>query len=264
MVDKLKSESIIKISRYSSSFKNERYTIREFDNFEYKNPLQQFKKIHIELSMSLDRDFLSLKGFDTSNELIKKIILEGALTDWQVELERLKEIKVSENLFKLLETEKKKEQIKLLKGLSLTSDELTAYIIKAHEIYGYTYSHYSATHFGSGFNESQFPELIHVENGIINTIGDTKLSKGQQKQIVEHRQCIIFKILDKGDKWHCFFITYKSLAGKEGYKNGQPHLHYISNSWKISRESIKEQLSNKIYTLPSLPHIDFYTHRNPK
>lgn len=255
---------MIKISRFGNSFKNGQYSILEYDDFEFKNPLPQFKKIHIELLMSLNRDLLKLKGYDISNELVEKVLLEDALKEWQIELGRLKEIKVSENLLKLLETDNKNEQIKLLKGLSLTSDELTAYIIKAYEIHGYKYSHYSATHFGSGFKVSQFPELIHVDNETIHTIGETELSLGQQKQIVEHRQGIVSKFLDKGDKWHCFFITYKSLSGKEGFKNGQPHFHYISNSWNIQRNNLKKQLANKKYTLPSLPHIDFYSHRNPK
>lgn len=55
----------------------------------------------------------------------------------------------------------------------------------------------------------------------------------------------------------------KSIIGKESYKNGQPHLHYISDKWNIKRKNIIEQLNSREYKLPSLPHIDFHTHRNP-
>ena len=81
---------------------------------------------------------------------------------------------------------------------------------------------------------------------------------------VEHRKVIVSKFLDKGDIWHCFFLTFKSLDGKENYHDGQPHLHYISSAWNIPRQEVKEQLTSKKYSLPSLPHIDFHTHRNPR
>ena len=135
----------------------------------------------------------------------------------------------------------------------------------AFENYGYTYSCYRAKHNHKGLEEAQLPELIYVEeNGNVTSIGETKLSKGQLKQAIEHRKITVSKFLDSGESWHCFFLTFKSLSGKESFKDGQPHLHYISDKWNIPRKEVVEQLTNKKYNLPSLPHIDFHTHRNPR
>lgn len=159
----------------------------------------------------------------------------------------------------------KKDQVRLLKNISFTSDELIAFILKAHELHGYKYSLYNASHNHKGLDAAELPEFIEIDDdGTVNTVGETKMTKGQQKQVIEHRKVTVSKFLDLDDRWHCFFLTYKSLAGKENYKDGQPHLHYISNCWNIPRESVKDQLTGKKYSLPSLPHVDFHTHRNPR
>ena len=147
----------------------------------------------------------------------------------------------------------------------MSNDELIAFIIMAFNKYGYKYSQYSAKHHYKGLDESKLPEMIHIEDdGTLITVGNTKLSEGQQRLVVEHRKVTVSKFLDNEDNWHCFFLTFKSLLGKEKNKYGQPHLHYISDKWNIKREEVLLQLTSKDYILPSLPHIDFHTHRNPK
>lgn len=241
------------------------YIVREYDDFEFVNPINQIMTMYIGSMMSFERDMLIMKGFNAPEEIIGDVLFKRAIKDWDEELKRYKSIKVPEDLINILKTDKKKEQINLLKGLSLTSDELIAFIFKAYEDFGYTYSQYKASHHHEGLDEKELPDLIHIENnGKIHSIGKTKLTEGQQKQVIEHRKVTVSKFIDNGDKWHCFFLTFKSLGGKEQYKDGQPHLHYISNTWNLSRQDVKEQLTNKKYSLPSLPHIDFHTHRNPR
>jgi len=241
------------------------YIVREYDDFEYVNPINQIMTMYIGSMMSFERDMLMMKGFNAPEEIIGEILFKRAINDWKEELNRYKAIRIPENLINILKTDKKKEQINLLKGLSLTSDELIAFIFKSHEDFGYTYSQYKASHHHEGLDEKELPAVIHIEeDGKIHTIGKTKLTEGQQKQVIEHRKVTVSKFIDNGDKWHCFFLTFKSLGGKEQYKDGHPHMHYISNSWNISRQDVKEQLTNKKYSLPSLPHIDFHTHRNPR
>lgn len=242
-----------------------RYIIRQYDDFEYVNPIHQVMNIYIGASMLFEREILMMNGFNAPEEIMKKILFKRAIQEWRKKFKEYKSIKLPENLLTLLETDRKKEQIRLLKCISLTSDELIAFIFKAHEKFGYTYSQYKASHNHDGLDVSQLPALIHIdEDKKVNTIGETSLTEGQLKQVVEHRKVTVVKFLDNGEKWHCFFLTFKSLGGKENYKNGQPHLHYISNSWNISRQEVKEQLTSKKYRLPSLPHIDFHTHRNPR
>lgn len=221
--------------------------------------------MYISSVMSLERDMLRINDFSAPENILEKILFKRALKDWNEEYRKYKAIDLPINLLNLLKTDKKKEQIRLLQGLSLTSQELIAFIFKAYEDYGYLYSQYSASHHHKGLDESVLPEAIYIDKtNKVHSVGKTILTEGQLRQVIEHRKVIVSKFLDKDSKWHCFFLTYKSLGGKEQYKDGKPHLHYISNAWNIPRNEVKEQLTNKKHHLPSLPHIDFHTHRNPR
>lgn len=87
---------------------------------------------------------------------------------------------------------------------------------------------------------------------------------GQLKQVIEQRKVIVSKFLDKGSEWHCLLLTYDSLKGKESWKNGQPHYHYISSKFRIPRDKVVEQLKSSSYNLGSLPHIDLLEYRDKK
>jgi len=94
-------------------------------------------------------------------------------------------------------------------------------------------------------------------DGIVNKVGDTKLTDGQLKQAVEHKSVTISKFFDKGTDWHCLFVTHKSLRGDEkNWKGGQPHYHYISDKFGLSRDKVVSELKSRDYHLNSLPHID--------
>lgn len=236
------------------------YIVKEYEDFEFVNPIKQVKEMYVGSLMSFERDLLLMNGFTPPEDILRKLLLKRALINWKKELEHYKSIKIPESLIDLLEADKKKDQINCLKGLSLTTDELVAFLFTAFEKHGFTYSQYKASHNHEGLDENELPALIHVEdNGTVKTIGKTNLTTGQLKQVVDHRKVMVSKFLDNGEKWHCFFLTFKSLRGEESYKDGQPHLHYISNLWNIPRQEVKEQLTSKTYNLPSLPHIDFYT-----
>ena len=75
------------------------------------------------------------------------------------------------------------------------------------------------------------------------------------KQVVEQADVLIARILDNDEHWHCFLQTFKGLKGQEaGLQGSQPHLHYISDSFGISRNSLVEMLRKGEY--PSTPvHI---------
>ncbi len=241
------------------------YIVREYDDFEYVNPIHQIMVMYIGTMMSFERDLSIMNGFSAPEDIMEKILFKRALKDWNKEYRKYKAIDLPKNLLGLLKIDKKKEQIRLLQGLSLTSHELIAFIFKAYEDYGYLFSQYHASHHHKGLDESVLPEVIHIDKtSKVHSVGQTTLTEGQLRQVIEQRKVIVSKFLDKDSKWHCFFLTYKSLGGKEQYKEGKPHLHYISNAWNIPRNVVKEQLTSKMYHLPSLPHIDFHTHRNPR
>lgn len=80
--------------------------------------------------------------------------------------------------------------------------------------------------------------------------------------MIENRKVVVAKLLDKCDEWHCFFVTYDSLKGKELWQNGQPHFHYISDKFGLSREEVVKSLKDRKYNLGSLPHINITDYGN--
>jgi hypothetical protein len=107
-----------------------------------------------------------------------------------------------------------------------------------------------------GFESKKKPQVAELsEDGVVMTVGETDLTKGEIKNMIEHRNAIIAHFFCKPDAWHCLFTTYNSLDGKESWKNGQAHFHYISNSFGISREDFIESM--KLGQYKSTPiHID--------
>ena len=76
-----------------------------------------------------------------------------------------------DNFLHLLETTSKADQIKLLKGQSLTPEQLIAFIFKAWTDFGYSYSQYIAELHHKGLDENALPRFIHIENDKVNKIG---------------------------------------------------------------------------------------------
>lgn len=240
------------------------YHIGQVEDFEYAKPLDKLREIYLGHTFFSYKILFAMQKIHIPMPFIESLFGKKAESEWQQEFERVKAITIPPNLEKILVSTSKSEQEKLLRGLSLTTDELQAFIHKCDDN-GYSWSQYKSSHNHKGFDESLMPELVEIQDGkTVHVIGETKLSEAQLKQAVEHRSVKVSKFFDKGNNWHCFFLTYKSLGGKENWKNGQPHLHYISNFWTIPRANVVAQLQNRDYSLPSLPHIEYYTHRNPK
>jgi len=244
---------------------NGTYTISNVEDFEFINPIEHIASIYINTCMSVEREVIDPKKYNVSQEIIEKILFKRAIKSWNDEYIRYLSIELPDKLFSIFESKKKRDQENALKGISLSTDEFIAFIIKAHEKYNYKYSQYATSHNHKGLTLSQLPKLVHIkDDGSIITIGKTNMTNGQLKQYVEHRKIIVAKFLDNDTQWHCFFLSSNSLFGKESYNNGIPHLHYISDKWNIERKEVIEQLTNKDYHLPSLPHIDYHSHRNPR
>jgi len=93
------------------------------------------------------------------------------------------------------------------------------------------------------------------EDKTITIIGNTNFSDGKLNQVIEQRKVIVANFFDKGENWHCFFLTYRNLAGKETWNNGQPHYHYISDKWNISREDVISTIKDGKYPATSIDFI---------
>lgn len=238
------------------------YTIYEAPDFEYVDPTKYYAESYIVTNISMMRDIILLEKPPIPIEFIEKYIHKEAVKDWFKKLKEIEATQVPENLISILKAETKKEQVKLLKNLSIAPDQLMAFIFKAWTDYGFSFSQYKSVHHHSGFDKTQMPKIVEIKDGKVNKVGNTSLTDGQLKQAVDHRKVIVAKFFDKDSSWHCFFLTFDSLKGKESWKGGQPHYHYISDKFGIPRHKVVEQLKSKNYSLGNLPHIDLIDYRD--
>lgn len=167
-------------------------------------------------------------------------------------------VSVPDNLLALLGDKSKKEQIRLLKNLTIDFQQLNAFIWKACTDYGFTHSQYKSVRHQKGLDLAKMPRFIYKRaNGTINKAGATSLSEGQLRVAIDTRKVIIAKFLDKGAEWLCFYYTYKSIAGQENYGDEQAHIHFISNKWGVPRADIVAGIKSGYYKAPSTtPHIN--------
>lgn len=149
----------------------------------------------------------------------------------------------------------KKEQIRLLKGAQLTETQLFSLFNFAEEC-GYRFSHYKWQGDPKSVKEEKLPSFMHMkDDGSIEYIGETTLTEGQMRTIINQADELIVRIFDNGSHWHCFLQTYKGLKGMEsGVQGSRPHLHYLSDSFGISKADLVKMI--KIGRYPNTPvHI---------
>lgn len=206
---------------------------------------------------------LKLKDPTFPDHVIAKVAVKHAENDWEGHYNDLIKTEIPPALISLLKAESKKDQIKVLKGLQLTPESLWAFIFKAYNDYGYKYSEYHSEQLPKNIEKGTMPKLATLdrETGEVKKVGDSSLTKGQIKQAIEQRKVISIKFMDDGNGWHCFFITYRSIGGEESWKNGQPHFHYISDKFGISREEAIKQFKSDSYPTTSV-HIELLGYGN--
>lgn len=226
------------------------------DKVEKVNPVEYYKTAELRQSATLIRDILythsplltSFLDSDFFEKKAKELVIGYC--------EKFEKIEVHENFIELLKTERKKDQVSLLRGMSLNPDILISLIFKSYNDFGYLYSKYHFQNLPNGFEEKKLPKVFHIkEDGSIHKVGETELTDGELKHLIENRKVIISHFFEKNKIWHCFFLTYKSIGGKENWKDGQPHFHYISSAFGVSKEDFIESMRTGKYKSTSV-HID--------
>ena len=226
------------------------------DKVEKVNPVDFYKTAELKQSATLIRDLLYTKSPLLTSFLDSKYFEKKAKEMVVGYCEKCEKIEVHENFIELLKTERKKDQVRLLKGMSLNPDILMSLIFKSYNDFGYLYSKYHFKNLPNGFEGKKLPKVFHLnEDGSIHKVGETELTDGELKHIIENRKVIVSHFFEKDDIWHCFFLTYKSIGGKENWKEGQPHFHYISNGFGVSKEDFIESMRTGKYKSTSV-HID--------
>ena len=243
----------MKITEIINKKTGERLVLFGGEDFENVNPAQHFyDACFVSRMMMLEPDETSgrkeptKKGAETLVKVAK---------DCREFIESFRKVQVPVELIQILETSKKKEQTKLLNGLRMNPDILMAFLLIAGDK-GFTLSQYQSEHQTNAIDSTKMPIAYRQkEDGTIEKFGKTELTDGQLKQALEQRSVKVAKILENNNEWHCFFLTYNSIGGKENWQNGQPHFHYLSNLFGIQKNDVIEQIKSKNYNLGNLPHI---------
>lgn len=149
----------------------------------------------------------------------------------------------------------KKDQIRLWRGVQLKIEQLAA-IFDFAEKCGYKFSHYTWQGEPKSVKDEKLPSFMHLnDDGTVEYVGETTLTEGQMRTIIEQADVIIVQIFDNGIHWHCFLRTFKGLKGKEPGKQGsRPHIHYLSDSFGVSKDDLIKMV--KMGKYPNTPvHI---------
>jgi hypothetical protein len=218
------------------------------DNVENVNPHEYFRNLELQKRAIQYRDMLFAKNPYKASLLTEDFFLKHAEESLEGFFEKFEQVKLGENLKKLLPTQKKNEQEKLLKGATIDTNQLMALILKAHSDHGYLFSRVMIENLPNSLDKKKFPEAIHKkDDGSIEVIGETDLTEGEIRHIFNQRKVTVANFLEKDGFWHCLFITYNSIDGRENWRDGQAHFHYMSSSFGISKEEFIESIRSGNY-----------------
>lgn len=211
---------------------------------EFTNPIDYLKDRTLRAAITRLTANYSLKNPSLTPEEAEYHAREAAYALWGKRYKQIAQTEVPQYLIELLSAERKKDQENLLKQKSITSTALWAFIFKAYSDFGFTFSQYVHERIPRDMKDKRMPRLaiLDPKTGKIERNGESNLTDGEVKKAIEFRKVVIAKIIDKGESWHGFYITFDSIAGKETWKEGQTHFHYSSNKFLVSREDVVRKI----------------------
>jgi len=169
---------------------------------------------------------------------------------WQKQYENIINMPLPDNIKQLLLEQKKKAQQKIIKSLVFTSSSFISIPIHAWESLGMPYSKFTVDYLPKELDKKIIPAMLHKkDNGEFDYLGQTNMSEGEMRVAIDKRHRVIMEFIGDEKYWHCFFRTMAGIKGIEARHVGQPHLHYISSAWGISRAEVIERLSSYRYSL---------------
>lgn len=232
------------------------------DKVEKVNPVEYYKTYELEKRTISLRDLLNAKNPFLTSLLEDDFFIKNAEETLVGYFDQFENTKVHNNFLELLKTTRKKDQVKLLRGMTLNPDQLMSLIFKSYNDFGFIYSKYLFENLPNGLEGKKLPKLFHIkDDGTIEKVGETELSDGQLKNVIEQRKVIVSHFFEQGDIWHCFFLTYSSIAGKGNHNSGQPHFHYLSSRFEISKEDFIESMRTGNYKSTNI-HFDLLEYGN--
>ncbi|WP_133271947.1 hypothetical protein [Hymenobacter radiodurans] len=246
----------------SHSLKDEQgdhYHITTLPDYELVTPHDYLLEVIVNAKYRLMQIIAQGQNIAGPRELLLQIMLKRAIAEWKLEYAEMLVKVLPVNLMSLLDTKRKNEQIHLTKGMELTNDELTAFIAQVGHFHGFLYSQYKSERIPNGTDLNSLPVFTHLnDDGSITKIGNSTLSDGQLKNVINQRKVLLGKFVEKGADWHCFVYTYDSINGKEKGDWGS-HIHYISSMWGVPKADVVAGIKNGRYVSSGLPHIKIHS-----
>lgn len=225
------------------------------EDIENVDAMTYFREADVSKNMVIYREMLNKHDAEQTAALSDDFFRKKALGSWEERLPLLTGANVPQNFISLLDSKSKGEQEKLMKGQSLSVMGLGSLLCRACTDSGYTMSKYRAEILAKGTDAATLPKLIHVKEDEVIVVGETDLKEGQLRNVVRHRKVIIAHFLDRGAEWHCFVHTEKSASGEENSMGGEPHIHYLSDKWGISRADVLQRIKDGNYPTTKV-HIE--------
>ena len=193
-------------------------------------PFDYFRYGHAYTAANLFQDVLKIKcPIPIPDDLVRKFVLKQ--TDDMI-AEKLAKSTPNPALHQLLVDDNlsNKDRNNLLKNVVITPTDILWFNKEAQEM-GYLMDIYHEEKYPEKFNEKKHPLLLgKKKDGSIENMGATDMTEGEMRALLEQRKVIQARIYHNGIAWHCFYFTYKGLAGEEnGIMGSKPHYHYLSD-----------------------------------
>ncbi|MGN7824884.1 hypothetical protein ACTJJB_32470 [Chitinophaga sp. 22536] len=229
----------------------------EGGDVEFINPVDYYSGWQKKKTIALYKALLFHKNPLLAKDISEAFYEKHAEENWKEIHEKILKTDIPPTLLQVLGSKSKKEQEQLMKKTEFDAFQLCAFLFAAHDQHGYTFSNYVTEQLPKNVDPDELPLFIHVkEDGTVEKAGETTMSEGQLRAVVNFRRVVVAKFLDKGNEWHCFFVVYRSLRGEESWRGGQPHFHYISDKWGQSRDEVVAMFKGDRYPTTSV-HIPY-------
>ncbi len=117
-------------------------------------------------------------------------------------------------------------------------------------------------------HRSKFPEYVPESRKL--TVSDRNVMSrnepakfvGKIHAIFEERKKYMVHLFESGEKWHCFYYTYKDMEpmSKNHWKHG-PHLHFVNYLWPDYRKrAVWESFDNRNNDIDGV-HVRLQVHQ---
>lgn len=208
-------------------------------------PFDYFRLGHAYHSANMFQDILKVKcPIAIPDDLVRKFVLQQ--TDEMI-ADKLANSKPHPAIHQLFfdESLSHKEQINLLKDVTLTPSDIL-WLNKEAQDSGFLMDIYHEEKYPEKFDEKKHPLLFQKkEDGSIEKMGSTDMTEGEMRALLEQRKVIQARVYHRESIWHCFYFTFKGLAGEEsGIMGSKPHYHYLSDKTGIKWDDLVSRIKD--------------------